>query len=210
MARLLTHFFFLNRHTTQVLVPGWHRNLNVNGDYVQSGVYHVLHVSHAYMELGVKFSEWVCSTSLHIMCSSIRVCTASSTDKHPVHCRTNHAALIPQFSVTLTLLASCHSVQKALNLNLRLNVSHPYKMAARLYNCRRRRGRIHALSYNLSDYIYGTPCRYRVGSHSPGASSASVVTVTQDTVASAWCSNYWDVLIGLFNSPNKAANMKYV
>jgi len=114
-------------------------------------------------------------------------------------------------SVTLTLLASCHSVQKTLNLSSRLNVGHPYKMAAQLYNCRRQRGRICALSYNLiDDYIYGTPCRYRAGSHSPGASSASVVTVTQVTVASAWCSNYWGVLIGLTDPLNRAVNMNYI
>jgi hypothetical protein len=65
------------------------------------------------------------------------------------------------------------------------------KQQAQLYDFRRQRGRIHALSYNLSDgYIYGTPCRYSVGSHYPGASSASVVTETQDTVVSACCSDY--------------------
>ena len=65
------------------------------------------------------------------------------------------------------------------------------KQQAQLYKFRGRRGRVHALNYNLSyDYICDTPCRYRVGSHSAGTSSASVVTVTQDTVTPIWCSDY--------------------
>jgi hypothetical protein len=91
-SRRAAGYHVLARHltpTSSTSVPGWDRSLHVIGYYVEYGVYHLLHVCHAYMELGVQLSDSACNTCSHIMFSIVRAYTASvqyswSTDKHSI------------------------------------------------------------------------------------------------------------------------------
>jgi hypothetical protein len=45
---------------TQALVPLWNKCLNVSGDYVESGVYHLLLMCHLYIKVRIKFLAGKC------------------------------------------------------------------------------------------------------------------------------------------------------
>jgi hypothetical protein len=59
-------------------VPRYDKCLNVSGDYVESGVYHLRHVCHLHIETKMKFLESECLFCCFIDLTSISYCKFSA------------------------------------------------------------------------------------------------------------------------------------